>query len=133
LNAKLIQNRKTSSLTINKGSCFVYYAITGTLDESPSWTKYGEGQTSTSGLEVNVNAGQYLWIASVEKYEYLYLWNQILGDYNTTSALSKKDSAELSFGTNGTVEITYNCYVTGPRTSSGNVKLELANIDRGGN
>lgn len=131
---KPIENSKSSELTVNKGSCFVYYAITNSLDNKPtSWTKYKTGQTPVSGLEIDVDAGEYLWIASVNNYQYLYLYNQLLGDYNATSALAKKDTVDLSFGTNKDIKITYNCYVTGPRSSSGIVKLELSNTDRGGN
>ena len=121
------QSNEAGPYTISAGAKYTYYAVTSTADVPTSWKKYANS-TSVVGLSVNANAGQYVWIASTSKYNYLRLFNEVNGQYNNEDACCSKttQSAEIS-NSQGVKASGYYFYATGPRKNTGKVKLKLSN------
>ena len=85
-------------------SYYTYWAVTNsTLAYGISWQPVGSA--SVKDIEIQAEAGQYIWIASTGNYLGIYAINQASGKYNTDPIATTKGSATIN-------NKTYNTYRT---------------------
>jgi hypothetical protein len=81
---KIAEGTATKSGTLNPTAVkYVYWAKSTSTTTPSSWTKYGDGQTSITDLQLSCAAGEYLWVATTTSATSFYAWNDASGKYNT--------------------------------------------------
>ena len=114
----------TEKVTI-KYAYYTYYAVTNTLDNPASWSPVGS--TSVSDIQIESNAGQYVWIASADSYDGICELNNLGGFYNSVAATTKISSQTLTNSNGHKCTNIYTFYHLGsPRTGTGTNKFKLA-------
>ena len=125
---KITAGTATKAGTFNPTATkYVYWAKSTSTTTPSSWTKYGDGQTSVTDLQLSCAAGEYLWVATTTNATSFYAWNDASGKYNTDKLATTKSSSTTSItnSQNASASGYYIYRTTNTMSSAVNTKFKL--------
>lgn len=131
----------SSSYTISKGAIYTYYAATNNTSTPGVYNRNKTnaenlaegnwvplGSSSTTGISIPYNKGQYIWIASSSNYTGIKEYNESSGKYNAPALTTKTSNQTLVNKVGYTCSNKYYFYrLTQSRAATGSTKFELGN------